>query len=426
MRADLSPVRNRLALGSGFGNGLVGFLTAAYVMAGRWSPGRYISDDQPPLIIEPRLWLVIALLVIALIPVRRSGIQPAEKQRSAGRGLPLMIALFTYLLASALWAPSADTVTTKAYELILLAAATLSLHTIFRKLDAAAIVSSFWTSVIVMGGLLALAAIPATAAGGRLAVLAGGPNVFGRLMALLYVAGISRLIRSKRMLGWSVVVVLAGMLVVLSGSRGSMISVAVASMFFFAINRASFGKVFVIAALCASIGVVVFLFTPLGVAISNAVEARIGALLVDQVYTSGRDQIYADAVDLAKEHPLAGVGLGGFMPITGWVYPHNIFLELTCEGGAVALGLFLAMLAAFGCTIYRMRERVHVTSLTALVMLLVASQFSGDLYDSRAIFLLPLFVIFAEEMAPVVRRKKRRALVRPGSPAACDTRRQVS
>ena len=426
MKTSSSSVRNWLNLDSGFGSGLVGFLIAAYVMAGRWSPGRYINDEHPPIVIEPRLWLVVGLVILALTPVRRKENSDVDRPKPVGEGFALMLVLFAYLLASTLWAPRADTVPVKAYELILLSAATLSVYAILLKLDATAIVSSFWRWVILIGGLLALAAIPSTVAGGRLAVLAGGPNVFGRLMALLYVAAIDRVVRSKRILGWSILVVMAVMLVVLSGSRGAMISVAVATVFFFCVHRASFGKFFLIAVVCMSVGGAVFLLTPLGNAISKVVEVRIGALLVDRVYVSGRDHICADAIDLIKDHPLAGVGLGGFMPVTGWVYPHNIILELTSEGGLVALGLFIATFVAFGCTMWRDRKRIHFTSLTALVMIFVASQSSGDLYDSRALFVLPLFIILAEETAPVVRRKKRKVLIHPGTQIVCDGRRQVS
>lgn len=407
MKVDLTN-KSRPSFGSRLCHGGIGFLAAAYIIVGRWSPSRLVGSEDSLLIVEPRLWLVVGLLILALVPVNdpRKVALPKSRRLPIGRTTLLMSSLLVYLLLTALWAPEAGPALLKAYEVLLTMTAMLSMYRLLLKLDPSAIASAFWQWILILTGLLALAAVPSAGAGGRLAVLAGGPNVFGRLMALLYVAAISRLVGSKRLLGWSLVVVGAGVLVLLSGSRGAMIAVAVASVFFFFVHRARFGKMVVIGIICFSVGMFVFMFTPMGMLMTDAFQARIGALMVDRVYTSGRDVIYAEAVQLIQAHPVGGVGLGGFFAITGWSYPHNIFLELQCEGGLLATGLFIAAIAAFCFAMVKHRARLDVTSLTALIVIFVASQFGGDLYDSRSLFLFPLFVLFADDSATNLLRRK--------------------
>ncbi len=141
----------------------------------------------------------------------------------------------------------------------------------------------------------------------------------------------------------------------------------------------------------------------MGAMISRAVEYRIVWLTIEG-YASCRDILYEKAIELAHRSPAWGVGLGGFAAITGWAYPHNIFLEFLCEGGVIALLLFAAAMVAFAAASWRNRGMLDVTSLAAFVVMFVASQFSGNLYDSRSVFVLPVLA-----MAPATKQASARA-----------------
>jgi NhaP-type Na+/H+ or K+/H+ antiporter len=58
------------------------------------------------------------------------------------------------------------------------------------------------------------------------------------------------------------------------------------------------------------------------------------------------------------------------------------------EGGAIALGCLLLALASWALRWRKRRHDMYAGSVAALVVALVSAQTSGDLYDSRCIFLL--------------------------------------
>jgi O-antigen ligase len=106
---------------------------------------------------------------------------------------------------------------------------------------------------------------------------------------------------------------------------------------------------------------------------------------------------------MGLEDPLIGAGLSAFSIRTGDVYPHNVFLEIFAEGGCIGLLLFLAMLGATGLMFWQHRDTLNTAAVAAFVLILVASQFSGDLYDSRGLFLFPILAIVTGTGRTVVR-----------------------
>ena len=68
-------------------------------------------------------------------------------------------------------------------------------------------------------------------------------------------------------------------------------------------------------------------------------------------------------------------------------------LETFCEGGLLGCGLLLSALSYAGWKMRQLRRNLNSATLAAFVLLLVASQFSGDMYDSRGVFLVLLFVV---------------------------------
>ena len=127
--------------------------------------------------------------------------------------------------------------------------------------------------------------------------------------------------------------------------------------------------------------------------LQGLVQNPLGALEGD-----GRPRLYREATALAREHPLLGVGAGGFRQYSSVLtrkdlrYPHNIFLEAAAELGlAAAIALLLAVLAVLLALCRRLwsvrgqRDRMLLAVVTALLLFtLFNAQLSGDLNDNRA------------------------------------------
>jgi O-antigen ligase len=116
-----------------------------------------------------------------------------------------------------------------------------------------------------------------------------------------------------------------------------------------------------------------------------------------------RYPLYQEAVSLTKAFPLKGVGTGGFELYGNQLsprgqtldFPHNVFLELSSELGLVPpLVLLAGFIALFVRLIGRIREwhglpesQIVVLVLALSLYNLLASQFSGDINDNRALWM---------------------------------------
>jgi len=188
-----------------------------------------------------------------------------------------------------------------------------------------------------------------------------------------------------------------------SGSRGSLVAL-LASLG--AVGASAFGfrrgRRWVVAAAvvlaCAFAGVT-FLFP----AAAETMNGRVVAVLRDAGSVgsaAGRVERAEDALELFREHPLLGVGVGGFDLARGYGnglrgdYAHNIVLEVACELGVLGLALFLTLvIPALGRavrTVARTRGRDEFATaavvLGVVVYFLVNAMFSGDLNDNRLLF----------------------------------------
>ena len=81
-----------------------------------------------------------------------------------------------------------------------------------------------------------------------------------------------------------------------------------------------------------------------------------------------------------------GHGLNDWWDRIG-IYPHNIFLELGCDAGAIAVIAFVMLLLFYAYESLRTRDATKILLSSACILYLVAAQFSGDIYDSRSLFI---------------------------------------
>lgn len=376
---------------------LYGVLLALYVLAGRWGFDRilygarfdndYLTFDLDAVsLYELRFWVVTGLMVVLLLQPKSSASAPVKP---GARNFALALNLyFLYTFVTALWAPDGRFAFQKSWELLLVVLASVCVHQVSVRPEGQEVRAAFWSCLTAMTGGMGVMALFKAATGGaeRLAVLGGGPNVFGRMMGLLCIGS---LYFWRRKGGpWFVAsTVMAAVLVVLSGSRGGMISVAASVAAFFFFERLDARKVLVFTTGALAFGLAVTFGTSVGRNAIETYEVRVNQLMIKEGHTSGRTDIYKDAYALGLKYPVFGAGLAGFPGLGLGVYPHNFFLEEFCEGGVVGLALLGLLFVLFTKQVLLKRRDVDGATVAAFVLMLLTSQFSGDLYDSRAVFM---------------------------------------
>jgi len=109
---------------------------------------------------------------------------------------------------------------------------------------------------------------------------------------------------------------------------------------------------------------------------------------------SSRSNMYDIAIDMWKESPFFGQGIGSYairyLGFDNRAYPHNIFMEFLSEIGLVGLILFVALfLIALKPLITVLKRGINshqVIILMVLIFVLLNVNSSGDINDNRWIF----------------------------------------
>jgi O-antigen ligase len=253
---------------------------------------------------------------------------------------------------------------------------------------AARVLDAFWAVVVMATGMLALTGLSqllGSGGGARLAVLGGGPNIFARLMGLFSLGALYFWHRRGQTWLWIPMAATGVLLALLTGSRGGTAAIIAGVLTFLVVGRIPLRRLALLSLLATVAVLGVITLTPLGKALSRSMEERFLRLTLNyeggsdtesKVYLSGRETLYASAYALALDNPVAGAGLAAFPALGLGVYPHNLFLEVFCEGGALLRSAL------------RGRQRIDGATVGAVVLVLLGSQSSGDLYDTRALFLL--------------------------------------
>jgi O-antigen ligase len=368
-------------------------LIAIYVLAGRWGfqrlGGPEILDlDYLPL--EASLgsplqlrFLTTALFLLLLILGRRQAAAPTRMRRY----LYACNLYFCYLILSVLWTPDSSFGLVKAAEVLMVMVCSGAIYRVMTGPLGPAVLRRTWALMFGLTGVMAVLALVKAAQYGpeRLAVLGGGPNVFGRMMGLFCLGGLYFWRRTGR---WAYIgaAVLGFLLIILSGSRGGLIAMALAALVFFAVERIRVTRLMGIALGAGVALTLVCTFTPVGRQAVDTYEERVNRLLIQEGYVSGRSELYQLAWEMAKEYPLAGGGLCAFRGLRYGVYPHNIFLETLCEEGAIGVLLLLLVFWQFERVYWHNRRHADGATIGAFVLSLVGMQFSGDFFDGRTVF----------------------------------------
>jgi hypothetical protein len=394
---------------------LAGALFALFYLSGRFSLAGSTNGTSDLSLYDVRVWTLPALVAVALTcrtPKSRRPLKQLSQLRAdvsvqrfisspLAAGAALLLPL--YVIASICWTIDVGLATEKSLEIVILAIACLSILPYWRARRVPVVRHWFWIWMVVATGLMCLIScyfVDST----RMAVLGGGPNTFGRNMGLLFL-GTLYLQRRHPLVSWFwyPLLAVALLMVVLSGSRGALLATSVGALVYFLIdNRFRTRNIMAVGSLMILVQVVV-LTTEMGDHAMEMFQTRILNLTFEQQYMSGREGLYQDAYDLGLESPVFGQGLSAFKILFGVNYQHNLVLELFCETGAVGVSLLAVMLMAALIYVVRNRRHCDPTVWGAFSLMFTSSMFSGDLYDSRGVFLMALLA--SQEIVTVLARK---------------------
>jgi O-antigen ligase len=364
---------------------LAGTAVALYLVSGSWSVAR-VAGVEPSPFWEPRVWAVVLLVLLALLP---SG----ERARSTRSAIVPELAWLGFTLLAITWAPDIELASLQAVNLCLLVAVAAAIYRLSLGGRIELLAESLRVSMLVLLLGLLVIALAGGLGGGRAAVLGGGPNVFGRNMALLCVLALERALfanrardgRRQMLLAWVTVACVAAGFVALSGSRGAMISCFAAVSVLLLLGRAQLGRRLTVLLTVVGLFIALLLFTPLGVQVIESFSSRMLNLLIGERYVSSRDLIYVIALEDGMKSPLIGHGLASFAASTPWPYAHNLVLDAWYETGAIGvllLGLYLGRSAR---VLVGLGSRGREVWIATGMVILVGAQFSGGRYDGRAL-----------------------------------------
>jgi O-antigen ligase len=217
----------------------------------------------------------------------------------------------------------------------------------------------------------------------RAAAFGGGPNVFARIMGMGIIAALYFYLRTKRVV-WLVPVPFSIGMAILSGSRSGILALALSLTFFLLIAVRSTGAV---RRVIIGLGCVLMILLSLPAVRSSVLpywQQRFVEESFEDRYDAGRFLLFTEAAGMFQENPVRGVGLDGFRRLSEiGEYTHNLFFQVSAEGGSVGLILLVIALvnAVRGWSRRGSLEEQVIFCLALLIF--VAQMFSGSYYDAR-------------------------------------------
>lgn len=311
------------------------------------------------------------------------------------------LALFGYLAATAFWAPYGARVEDRLVDLGALALLVV-LTVVVSAPDPARARRIMLALLLVTAVVYAVPGLflGETNVQGRSAAFGGGPNVYIRVIVLGILAAVALAVVYRRRL-FLVPIPLLGVAAVLAGSRGGIIALgATAAVFVVLCRRRIPGRVLLgaVAGVLALALAAVLVADP---ATTTMLQERfVNDLFVEDQF-SGRPELFDQTLQIFLAHPGWGGGLDSFFTSFGFTedlgYPHNMVLEIAATGGLLGLALLVGFVLATARTwTDGGGPPDRVALLMCAVFVLVASMSSGDLYDTRYLW---IFVALAANEA---------------------------
>ena len=355
--------------------------TFVILLMGQYSWERL--DPSLTSIPEPRILVIIvsAIPILAWANTFRRG---SLSLRPASTYLCLLLSWILWMFLSTAWTPFGTKSGPNNLDLTLLfAIITIGLLG-FAAHPESALRLLLWMT-FATGLVYAILGLAAAGTLARIAVLGGGPNVYGRVTALGVIASLALVISGQAsawLLSGTALMIAA---TILSGSRGAMFSLFAGLVLLLPLalrnSRRTLGVVITLAALS---GIV---YAAFGNAIYQVIQDRVIILTLQQGYDSGRTNLQAIAWDMFHSRPITGWGIGSYGQIQGIAdnYPHNFGIQTLAEAGTIGFCLMTAAILVALLPLARQSvaswESSCLLAMSGLV--LVASLYSGGYYDTR-------------------------------------------
>lgn len=204
---------------------------------------------------------------------------------------------------------------------------------------------------------------------------------------LLLVVAQATMQRTWLMPFWGLLTLAAAGAMLASGARGPLVAAAASLVvgLILDMRRSRRLRAFLALALVGVSLALLYSFAP------EASQVRIYGLLSGDIGSSGltRVHLYGLAWDAFLQRPL-GLGLGGYVTVapSGYLYPHNLLLEVLAEGGLFVFTLFGAWLAwVFRASLRARHDFVGSVAFSLLTFTAMNAMFSGDVNSNRLLFL---------------------------------------
>lgn len=194
---------------------------------------------------------------------------------------------------------------------------------------------------------------------------------------------------------------LLGVALVAAGSRGPVLGAIVGLVVLLSLaltDRASRSRLLLLAGCGIVAALLVGQLLP-GQSISRSLSFLTGS--GSGLSSNGRSALWSQAYSLFRDHPLFGIGTGGFFAANGVEhYPHNLLLEVAAELGVLGLALVIAFLAATVVRLVRSwrfsvgPDRLRVAVIAALFAAATTNAlFSADIQENPSVWLTAGFAV---------------------------------
>jgi len=335
------------------------------------------------------LFLNLVLLVPVIAFQSKANRQPCQHQKIILKSFSL---LGCWILTTSLWIPIGVNPTIYVLEVFDIL---LGLYMAFLALNVLGIrgVHIILNLSACIGVVFALGGIASSSA--RASVLGGGPNVFGRIVAMGCLSLLALALSGKSAFWCMAAAAICTLATILSGSRGALLALALGLMYFFWQFRGRIRKIFQV--LIFSFFFLALLINQLGNRFAGVWQERFVQLTFVNHYDASRSILRDISVEAIRERPFTGWGPGSFTELSlgRASYPHNIFLEILVLGGLIGFVILgFGLIQGFRATSEVSSidgKAITVLSLTALT----SAQFSGNLFDSRMIWFYLMVSAFA-------------------------------
>ncbi|MGJ9407184.1 O-antigen ligase family protein [Nesterenkonia aurantiaca] len=244
--------------------------------------------------------------------------------------------------------------------------------------------------------MLGSALTGATSGIGRAVAFGGGPNVFVRIMVWAAIAVVV-IANTRGRRRWLILLPALLLFAALSGSRGGITAAAITAAVMALVLISKLRGRHVAATVVLAPAVIWFIWT----------NDQVQYLLTRRFTWSGivdsgyghRETLWLAGWQIFQESPVAGQGMDAFNALagvsSGFPYPHNVIIEFADDMGIIGISVLTALFMVFVRLVVAHNGKLSASQyglIAAVVFTLVASLFSGDIYDSRFLWIFMVAV----------------------------------